>query len=912
MVDGRAYIECSDNGIGMGERELREVFSHAGMRFADLPEYLEEETAWKAKGIHLHPNSRFGIGVLSYFMIADDITVTTCRLDRDGHPGNRLQVDIAGPGSLFYIRDLGRSHDSGTTVRLYLRAPDTAPSCTDLLRRLLWISDYSVTATDQETSISWSPRQLSAMAPLGSEDPHGVVGRNKESVRVDATSTPDVWWCSTRGGVLSDGVWAGIPLFGAVVNLTGRHTPQLTVDRRQSLHHDEAYVSRLLQQEVPALLREDARVLTHGWLSELVGHAPSLADEVAARAVDARHTPWRIRGHDVDVTAVGCFAQDSVLIRTKRPIPSVTANLPEHIADWRLLAWAKAVAFPGVSVLDPAAVPVARPTDVVLLRRLAERDVGGASADFMDFDLNAPYGGGHSWLSREGLTTVGHVLNVAEQLGFSPAQVVTRLAELGHQLPETAMVPEYVRSGDALMLSRDLDGAAPWLTVGEAVHLGHVLRAASRLGCRPVEVVGRLAELGHYLPDGVPLPDSVREEDTVLLSHSDGFVQPGIALTGQAVGPWLEDREVVELGHVLRAARATQRSPGWVAGRLAELGHHLPDGVSLPDSVRNHDLVLLSRGLDGRAPWLVVDECVNPGHVLTAADRMKRSPADVAGRLMELGYRLSEEIVFGEVAGRWDTLLLSRDLDSRTPWLESAAPVELGHVLKGALISDRSPAQVAGRLAELGHYLPEGVVVPETAQLDDIRLLSRGFDSAAPWLAIGESVEAGHVLRGAARTESSPMAVALRLAEFGHHLPEGVVVPDSAQSDDTLMLSCDLDRDAPWLGLERPLSLGHVLSVATVTGRTPADIAGRLAMFGLHLPENTPAPDSVARDDQVLLSTGADGTGPWLDAGDRVSLGHILTAADATRKSPVEVAARLAELGYLPPAGVAFDLPGPR
>ncbi|MFD0429518.1 hypothetical protein ACFQ60_23070 [Streptomyces zhihengii] len=145
---GRPYIQCTDNGIGMGERELREVFSHAGMRFADLPEYIDELAAWQAEGIELHPNSRFGIGVLSYFMLADDLQVTTCRLDREGHPGNRLRVDIAGPGALFRIQDLGRGHEAGTTVRLWLRDPDTAVSAKEVLRRLLWISDYRVTAGD--------------------------------------------------------------------------------------------------------------------------------------------------------------------------------------------------------------------------------------------------------------------------------------------------------------------------------------------------------------------------------------------------------------------------------------------------------------------------------------------------------------------------------------------------------------------------------------------------------------------------------------------------------------------------------------------------------------------------------------------------------------------------------------------
>ncbi|MEV8438458.1 caspase family protein [Actinosynnema sp. NPDC051121] len=93
-VDGRPYLDCIDNGIGMGRRELTEVFSNAGVRFADLPEFIEEKAEWDREGIPFHANSAFGIGVLSYFMIADEITVTTSRLDRKGRPGSTLEVHI--------------------------------------------------------------------------------------------------------------------------------------------------------------------------------------------------------------------------------------------------------------------------------------------------------------------------------------------------------------------------------------------------------------------------------------------------------------------------------------------------------------------------------------------------------------------------------------------------------------------------------------------------------------------------------------------------------------------------------------------------------------------------------------------------------------------------------------------------
>ncbi|SCY86782.1 Histidine kinase-, DNA gyrase B-, and HSP90-like ATPase, partial [Streptomyces sp. 136MFCol5.1] len=426
---GRAYIECTDNGIGMGERELREVFSHAGMRFADLPEYLDEQAAWRAVGIQLHPNSRFGIGVLSYFMIADDVSVTTCRLDREGHPGRRLQVDIAGPGSLFYIRDLGRGHDAGTTVRLYLRTPDKAPSCTDLLRRLLWISEYSVTAEDAATRLVWEPNVLSPAAPLGDKDPHKENTDRASDVKVGATSSADVWWTSTTGGVLADGVWVGVPLFGAVVNLTGRHVPQLTVDRRRTLAYDADHVADLLHEEIAALRQAGTEVLDHEWLSELAYHQPALADAVAQAAVECQYTPWVVSECEMDITAAGCFQADASLVSGSPVLhyPNVQ-RVPEFVTDWRVLAWSAAGRFPGVTVIDPDAILLARPTDFGLLSQRSTR-----SNQRPD-----------QWLNPSNPVPLGHVLQFANRAGRRPEVVVARLAEFGLRLSEGVVLPETI------------------------------------------------------------------------------------------------------------------------------------------------------------------------------------------------------------------------------------------------------------------------------------------------------------------------------------------------------------------------------------------------------------------------------------------------------------------------------------
>ena len=86
---GREYVECEDNGVGMTAGILEHVFAVAGRRFKDTPDYLEERARWDAlpKKIELLQNSRFGIGVLSYFMLADEVKVRTRRFGPEARAG---------------------------------------------------------------------------------------------------------------------------------------------------------------------------------------------------------------------------------------------------------------------------------------------------------------------------------------------------------------------------------------------------------------------------------------------------------------------------------------------------------------------------------------------------------------------------------------------------------------------------------------------------------------------------------------------------------------------------------------------------------------------------------------------------------------------------------------------------------
>ncbi|GGR79257.1 wHTH domain-containing protein [Streptomyces rubiginosohelvolus] len=877
---GRAYIECIDNGIGMGERELREVFAHAGMRFADLPEYLDEQAEWRSANIELHPNSRFGIGVLSYFMIADDVSVTTCRLDRQGHPGQRLQVDIAGPGSLFHIQDLGRGYEAGTTVRLYPRSSGSLPSCTDLLRRLLWVSEYSVVAQDTETRFEWEPNVLSPMAPMGAGDPHVRNTLRADDIAVDGTTRSDVWWTSDSGGVLADGVWIGVPLFGAVVNLTGRHVPQLTVDRRRTLALDESHVTQRMREEIPTLLREDSTVFGLSWLSELVTHHPALADEISKAAMDRRYSPWAAGGLELDITTSGCFSIDSEIMSGEYLISQYTRRVAS-VVTWRAKAAAAAGAFPGVKLADPDSVVPARPTDIGLLRESVVE--GDLTERFSSQRLYA-----EEWLQRESPVRLGHVLEFARSVGCTPRETADRLMALGFRLEDNAVLPETAAVDDLVMLSRDLDRISPWLDAAAPVPMGHVMAAAERTKRNPSEVAARLAELGLKLVEGTILPETVERYDEALLARP--------TQTGER--RWLDSAVPIPLGHVLAVAEQTDRRPAEVEARLTELGLRLEDGAAVPAVVEPDDLIILSHGLHKSSPWWKISRPVPSAHVVVAAHVVDRSPQEVSSRLVQLGLRLHEEAVLPPTVTPADLTLLTAGTEQRRKeWLNFEKPVPLGHVLAVAEQMKICPAEAAARLVELGLRLFTGVVLPEVIHFNDLVILRDGQSRRKRWLDEANPVPMGHVLAVAERTKLRPAEVASRLMEFGLCLAEGTVLPENAEVDDPAILSVNHDRVAPWLDKSAPIPMSHVLSAADRLGRRPAEVAARLVTLGLQV-----ATDGALQLGKIELEDlRMFGEHAFVDERSTrtpIQLGQVFESAVLTGRPLPEVAHRLSEIGF--------------
>ncbi|MFE9249374.1 caspase family protein [Streptomyces sp. NPDC007088] len=308
---GRRYVECRDNGVGMSAEQLEHTFARAGSRFENSREFRREQKRWaRRKLAKLYPNSRFGIGVFSYFMLADSMTIVTRRTDTQGVPsGQALSVEIPSSGSLLRIRPVepGSTEDKriegGTRIRLYLREDDRirALSCVDALRSLVAVSEFRLRARDASgEELDFEEGSLQSSQDLDASGALPVPG------------TP-LWWVKGRGALLCDGIRTDETPFGYVVDLRSEHAGRLSVSRKELQGWDRDWVAELWSQGAAAL--RDWPELTLGWLWDLeaeeIRAARTLWDQWKDEELHVR--AWR--GSVRSLHSVGWFEQDRELIR---------------------------------------------------------------------------------------------------------------------------------------------------------------------------------------------------------------------------------------------------------------------------------------------------------------------------------------------------------------------------------------------------------------------------------------------------------------------------------------------------------------------------------------------------------------------------------------------------------------------
>ncbi|WP_327233214.1 hypothetical protein OG349_03775 [Streptomyces sp. NBC_01317] len=378
--------------------------------------------------------------------------------------------------------------------------------------------------------------------------------------------------------------------------------------------------------------------------------------------------------------------------------------------------------------------------------------------------------------------------------------------------------PESQDPDDLRTASGELNGRRPWLDPAEQVPYGHVLHAAAVLGHAPADVVARLTALGYadIQLTGGPLPDRVEPGDLTLLRD----------ITAEYRRTWLDVAKPVPLRQILERGSLTDRSPADVARRLTALGYRLGgSGSPLPETPDRGDALLITRNSGRYREWADWGDEVPAYRVREAASETRRSPYAAATRLLALGLRLPY------TPDPSDEPLLT---SSEAGWHYSTPPV--GHILEVARQTGRTPADIAARLTELGYSAPP---VPDTPEDDDYVILSERLDGRSPWLAQNTVVGLAmrHILRGALATGRGPADIAGRLATMGHWLHGNAILPEVADEADVRLLAT-VDRSY----LDN-VHLEHVLRSASLTGRSPADVAERLTALGHQLPDKVDYPE---------------------------------------------------------------------
>ena len=833
----REYVECEDTGIGMGREEIETLFARGGARFVTSRRYIDAREKWEQEDVEFYPNSRFGIGVFSYFMIADEIRVRTYRprVEPDRVP-EPLQVVIEGPtGRLLFspLKGTGPSELGGTEIRLYLKPGLKLEPFTETLRRLVWYCEYKVVAIYEEgDDFQLDPGKLSDYAAIGGDKDSP---ERNPSVRTDAGAEPGVWWCTGYGAALSDGVVMGHRVYGAVVNLAGASSPKLTVDRNRPQDPDavDAEVDRILDRNMAPLIDAGGVVLTPEWLVGFPNHRLGCADSIMRSLAAGGGRPWLVDG-PVDIARVGCFAPEVDALSATVENNSALAlaerwwTMPPEVSLWRLRAWgiAPELGFPAVDWVEPEfPVPLALPSDAVVFGR-------GLVAD------GSPH------------VPLGHVLRASRVLGRSLTEVTNRLRGIGLNVLEisasVADCDDETRRQDLVLLSLDGDGEAPWLANDAAAGLARIVILARRIGIEPEEIANRYRDLGISFDDEVlnssELPACWREVVAAVdesFRRYRGTGRPSVndlatypipartliaAAEATAFGRdkvWAVVRDLgfqLEVPREANSVEADAPSPlddycvecdNWVSCESMTYLHHLHEsGVSI-GWLRQFTRRLPSPSTGPLAPW-VMDSAKLP------------LSAQVIERLEEHGFDVS--LLRSCTAA--DALVLG--VLGYLPGPE----LDIFHVAIAALVYDKPMVQVRTRLESLGLMLP-AKDVPELEADDYQVLMSDSY--GARYLSSDRVIQPSQVFGAVRRSRRSVGYVVERLEAFGFEVADLDLDVDRMEPGDAALLYGGDEYDDV---LHRRLTvpLAYLVFIALETGRTITDIADRLRVLGFQLP----------------------------------------------------------------------------
>ncbi len=118
--DGRIWIRVRDNGIGMGQHILQQHLFRVGSSYYRTTDF---HRLWKGRQFAAAPTvSRYGIGFLAAFMLADAVEIETKSVSLGSSDTTGRYVRVDRLGAIAYVREDPRIKE-GTTIGLRLALP---------------------------------------------------------------------------------------------------------------------------------------------------------------------------------------------------------------------------------------------------------------------------------------------------------------------------------------------------------------------------------------------------------------------------------------------------------------------------------------------------------------------------------------------------------------------------------------------------------------------------------------------------------------------------------------------------------------------------------------------------------------------------------------------------------------------
>ncbi|HEV2840430.1 MAG TPA: hypothetical protein VGW39_03815 [Chthoniobacterales bacterium] len=127
--NGDCLVRCTDNGAGMDDYIVRHYLSVAGRSYYDSHDFTR-------LGLSLDPISRFGIGLLSCFLVADHVEILTRRDPKISRRAEAMRLEIVHPERQWRVYPAPPDTDVGTTVTVRVRGERLTKNTKEHFERL--------------------------------------------------------------------------------------------------------------------------------------------------------------------------------------------------------------------------------------------------------------------------------------------------------------------------------------------------------------------------------------------------------------------------------------------------------------------------------------------------------------------------------------------------------------------------------------------------------------------------------------------------------------------------------------------------------------------------------------------------------------------------------------------------------